>query len=437
MPLSKMRGRPCRSRWLIVAVLSALVLGLLTAATVFAAPADEAGNMRSGRGSGRLTPAFKPPSARGRSADLADSQAALAAAHVGPTARAEAMPPSPLAAVFSGPLPQPQPVSEVAKRASSSKERPDSSTASSLPSASAMAAGASSAPASPVDAPASANALSPIGAVVSGVLTTDKLPLHAEPLNAEADAGSKQPLHNVQTTLTRSQSELDGSASVGLRTAPEPQPEALTQPLQPQEAEPEPEELEEHEHNGVPRIIWHTWRSLPLPPPIQAVVDANIASNPTFEVRIVDDAGQRELIARHFEPEVLAAYDSLIPGAYKADLWRYCVLYVHGGFYADIKYTADRRSEVSLEQLLSDGREHLMRDRFFGGCKGVYNGVMAMKPGSPFLRAAIDTVVENVRRKYYGPSALDVSVSRAGAAMSLRSDCCCRSPLQRAQLDSV
>ena len=30
------------------------------------------------------------------------------------------------------------------------------------------------------------------------------------------------------------------------------------------------------------------------------------------------------------------AYDSLIPTAYKADIWRYCVLYKYGGVYGDM-----------------------------------------------------------------------------------------------------
>ena len=27
----------------------------------------------------------------------------------------------------------------------------------------------------------------------------------------------------------------------------------------------------------------------------------------------------------------------MVPGAYKADLWRYCILYIYGGIYIDIK----------------------------------------------------------------------------------------------------
>ena len=61
--------------------------------------------------------------------------------------------------------------------------------------------------------------------------------------------------------------------------------------------------------------------------------------NPQFKYHLFDDNDCREFIKNHFREDVLYAYDHLIPGAYKADLWRYCVLFIKGGIYLDIKYT--------------------------------------------------------------------------------------------------
>ena len=44
----------------------------------------------------------------------------------------------------------------------------------------------------------------------------------------------------------------------------------------------------------------------------------------------------REFIKVNFNPLVLKAYDTLIPTAYKADLFRLCVLYINGGIYGDL-----------------------------------------------------------------------------------------------------
>ena len=53
---------------------------------------------------------------------------------------------------------------------------------------------------------------------------------------------------------------------------------------------------------------------------------------------LYNDDDCRAFIRDAFPPDVVAAYDLLIPTAFKADLWRYCVLYKFGGVYLDIKY---------------------------------------------------------------------------------------------------
>jgi len=55
------------------------------------------------------------------------------------------------------------------------------------------------------------------------------------------------------------------------------------------------------------------------------------------------DAECRDFIAQEYPPDVLMAYDRLIPTAFKADLWRYCVLYKYGGVYLDAKLGGVRR----------------------------------------------------------------------------------------------
>ena len=53
--------------------------------------------------------------------------------------------------------------------------------------------------------------------------------------------------------------------------------------------------------------------------------------NPGIEHHIYNDIECRKFIKENFDLRVLKAYDKLIPGAFKADLWRYCILYKKGG----------------------------------------------------------------------------------------------------------
>ena len=70
---------------------------------------------------------------------------------------------------------------------------------------------------------------------------------------------------------------------------------------------------------------------------------------------------RREFISKYFNKDVLEAYDTLLPGAYKADLWRYCILYKMGGIYMDIKYTLSNNTYKLIN--LTD-KEYYVRDSF-------------------------------------------------------------------------
>ena len=78
-----------------------------------------------------------------------------------------------------------------------------------------------------------------------------------------------------------------------------------------------------------------------LPPKMYECVVSNLIHNRVgvdCVHYLYNDADCRAFIQSAFPPDVVAAYDRLIPTAFKADLWRYCVLYKFGGVYLDIKY---------------------------------------------------------------------------------------------------
>jgi mannosyltransferase OCH1-like enzyme len=97
----------------------------------------------------------------------------------------------------------------------------------------------------------------------------------------------------------------------------------------------------------------------------------------------------------------LNTYDKLIPGAYKADLWRLCVLFIEGGIYLDIKLSCV--NGFKLIELTE--RNHFVKDR--DGRLSIYNALMACQKNHPFLLLAIQQIVKNVNNNYYGSSPLD------------------------------
>jgi mannosyltransferase OCH1-like enzyme len=53
-----------------------------------------------------------------------------------------------------------------------------------------------------------------------------------------------------------------------------------------------------------------------------------IELNPEYEYYFFDNNDVKKFIRDNFDEEVLEAYDTLVPGSYKADLFRACVLYI-------------------------------------------------------------------------------------------------------------
>jgi mannosyltransferase OCH1-like enzyme len=157
----------------------------------------------------------------------------------------------------------------------------------------------------------------------------------------------------------------------------------------------------------IPLTIYQTWYTKDLPPSMQKNVDNLKRQNPEFSYQLYDDNDCREFIRMNFASDVLHAYDTMIPGAYKADLWRYCVLYKNGGMYIDIKLCSV--NGFKLIELCE--AEHYVLDRveafsISANIKPIYNAVMVCKKNNPFLLEAIYKVVQNVKSRYYGFNAL-------------------------------
>ena len=150
----------------------------------------------------------------------------------------------------------------------------------------------------------------------------------------------------------------------------------------------------------IPMNIFQTWNSKKLPPLMAQTILTIKRTNPKFNYYLYDDNDCREFIKTHFRPDVLHAYDHLIPGAYKADLWRYCVLFIKGGIYLDIKFSCINGFKfIALTE-----SEHFVSDidNIF-----IYNALMVCLPGNKVLIKAIHMIVENVKNKFYGDSFLE------------------------------
>jgi len=170
-------------------------------------------------------------------------------------------------------------------------------------------------------------------------------------------------------------------------------------------------EEEPNENNNfkkIPLNLFQTWHIKYLPKHMNETVLSLKNNNPEFTHHLYDDTDCRSFISEHFNSDVLQAFDKLIPGAYKADLWRLCVLYIYGGIYLDIKFKCI--NGFKFINLID--KEYYVKDRPFIIDKSdlnnniipIYNGLMISYRKNSKLLDAINKIVDNTKNKYYGPN---------------------------------
>ena len=133
-------------------------------------------------------------------------------------------------------------------------------------------------------------------------------------------------------------------------------------------------------------------------------------NNINFKIKYYSDYDCESFIKKYFDDSVLETFRNLIPGAYKADLFRYCVLYIKGGIYSDLtqQFLIPITDFVDLE----NDNLVIVRDR---GCgdnfpyRGVQIAFIAAIPNLPIFKDVIYNIVDNYKNNFYGKTQYDVT----------------------------
>jgi mannosyltransferase OCH1-like enzyme len=165
----------------------------------------------------------------------------------------------------------------------------------------------------------------------------------------------------------------------------------------------------------IPRVIYQTFEEYEIPNGMFEAIQSWKDLNPEYEHYYYSEKDRLEFIEKFFDKKVLDAYLSIIPGAFKADLWRCCMLYENGGVYVD----SDMICLQSLNDYLEEGDEFLISRDDPMSKTFLANGFIASVPKHPFLKQQIDSIVNNIETKkecYYleisGPALFGKSVNK-------------------------
>lgn len=160
----------------------------------------------------------------------------------------------------------------------------------------------------------------------------------------------------------------------------------------------------------IPWVMFRTgpWSRARLPPAINIYLKAFEKLNPQVKQIYLDDEDAESFMQEHY-PEYIKHYTSLIPGAYRADVLRLCLLMKHGGFYSDIGHLHKR----PLSEICSSHADvFLVAEPFPTKC-GVYNAFMGAKRRDPLIVRFFQKVMSNVARRKYSDHFLGITGPQA------------------------
>lgn len=141
----------------------------------------------------------------------------------------------------------------------------------------------------------------------------------------------------------------------------------------------------------LPRILYQTHVSRDLVP--THIDDAVQRFAADYVHEFYDDERCLAFLAAEYGDRHVETYRRLKLGAHKADFWRYCVLYVRGGVYMDIKTELTRPLNDIFER--RGGAWYCVLGAWCGSFPAyLHNGVIASPAGNPVLKAAIEHILE-------------------------------------------
>jgi len=117
---------------------------------------------------------------------------------------------------------------------------------------------------------------------------------------------------------------------------------------------------------------------------------------PSHKHVVYDDFAALKFLKENFSKNVSRAFQSLVLGAHKADLFRYAVLYIVGGIYLDIKTELLEDVSKTFPIVTKDTIITVLSKN----SAEMYQGVIAAAPRQPIFLFLIDAILQS------GPSPL-------------------------------
>ena len=149
----------------------------------------------------------------------------------------------------------------------------------------------------------------------------------------------------------------------------------------------------------IPKIVHKTGHyesEKAFPASLKETFEKNKKMNPDYEFRYYNDTDSEKIILYQFGPGGLNAYKNVIPGAFRADIFRFCVIYLFGGIYSDLA----QEFLVPLNEFIDHENDDLILSQCFFYPLIEVN-FFAAKPNHSYIYDVLQQQMQNIKSRKY------------------------------------
>ena len=147
--------------------------------------------------------------------------------------------------------------------------------------------------------------------------------------------------------------------------------------------------------NYIPKVIYMTYHDIESIP--QYVFNNINKYCSGYEVKIYNDNMCMQFLEKYYGKEAVKIFNNMEIGAHKAEFWRYCILYVFGGYYFDIKTDF----QTHINNIFDNKKEKTWYTVLCSSKNCLYNGIIVTPPHNPVILDAIKHIYNNPKPSDY------------------------------------